>query len=192
MESVLTNLDKKVIIDHFERIVEFCDHQEDKIKEAYRKYSNLCSRLCGCDRLPNVLLFGADITGPDLSRPFSDMILEEEERVNFYNRCQERIKEFTEVWGGQRLVGGEDLERAARRYSTENVFHVSAPSPSPSFLGPLAFRTKNPIHIVTFYNPELMPPMFFNTFGLYPLPQKQALERILLVWPKPFKLKKLD
>ncbi len=97
----------ELLKDRFQRLVHFLLINNDEIrlygvnhvmteeqKKVYEQYDNCVSRLCGIARLPNVLLYGADTIGHDLSRAFSDIISDVEERQRFLQKAERNNEIF--------------------------------------------------------------------------------------------------
>lgn len=196
----LTGYVIELLKDRFQKHVHFLLINNDEImlygvnyvmtkerKKVYDQYINCVSRLCGIARLPNVLLYGADTAGHDLSREFSDVIPDVEERQRFLQKAERNNGIF--ACRGRNVA---DLEKeTVRRHGLTIEDVISAYPPKDDYNFSQLCRAGEG-YMVVFYNHKLMseqlkPHTDFKS-TLYPLPQFDAVEAILVAWHRPFKI----
>lgn len=159
----------------FARVANFVDEQSGKgrLAQCYK-------RMSGIWRLPNTLLYGSDILGPDLSSEFADLISEESQKQAFLEKA-DFWREGYKIIG--RSLNAGDIEDAARNGLTEEkVFHAVPPD----FNMGWSVTNKGVGTCLTFYDPSQM-----HNIGrqLYPAPNASAIEKVIILWPQAISLK---
>jgi hypothetical protein len=130
--------------------------------------------------LPNLLLFGADTLGPDLTRAFEELIQPSRSRMLYAELCASAAVQFRQEGRKFRHV----RERVAlwrAGYNLPEVIHVGPYLP---YSRPDSYHEGD---VLIEYDGQKMPTMIPGGGDeLFPAPPVSAINGIYLVWPEDF------
>ncbi|MCA9373141.1 hypothetical protein KC921_03540 [Candidatus Woesebacteria bacterium] len=177
--------EKQQVVDRFTRLVSFLLNSGEtgatykRVSTAFNPYADCYSRFIGLHRLPNLLIYGSDTQGKELTEEFLQLVTPVEARPE--------IRSHSNFFHESHKASGRHFNAGEIDYIDPSMtFHASPPHTIDNAIN---FMNRGRGGVMIFFEPNAMANHHVGA-QLFRVPPFSTVEKIFVAWPEQFGLER--